>query len=63
MGYSGSLSGASHMVNDEIVIDKKHLIVKQAVKKLLREMRDAELAELIKKEKIRCRKLKQQPQG
>tara|TARA_R110000868_G_scaffold148891_1_gene371132 strand:+ start:219 stop:377 length:159 start_codon:yes stop_codon:yes gene_type:complete len=51
------------IVNDEIVIDKKHLIVKQAVKKLLREMRDAELAELIKKEKIRCRKLKQQPQG
>ena len=63
MGYSGSLSGASMIVNDEIVIDKKHLIVKQAVKKLLREMRDAELAELIKKEKIRCRKLKQQPQG
>lgn len=51
------------MIVDEIIIDKKHLILKRTVKKLIRELRDAELAEIIKKENDRCRRLKQQQQG
>ena len=46
----------------EIVVDTTSLRVKAAVKRLIREMRDQELAEIIQKEADRCHRLTQQKQ-
>ena len=41
----------------DIVSDAKSLRIKQAVKRIIREMREEEMREIIQKENERCRKL------
>jgi hypothetical protein len=48
--------------SSDLVTDKRLLKIKQDCNKLINEMRQQEFADLLKKERIRCRKLIQQTQ-
>ena len=54
---------AAAVYRSEIIVDRESLRVKQAVKRLIREMRDEELAEIIQKEIDRCHRLTPRKQG
>lgn len=52
----------SQIARGDIVSDAKSLRIKQAVKRIIREMREEEMREVIQKENERCRKLTLQKQ-
>jgi len=47
----------SQIARGDIVSDAKSLRIKAAVKRIIREMREEEMREIIQKEQERCRKL------
>jgi hypothetical protein len=52
----------SQIARCDLVSDAKSLRIKSAVKRIIREMREEEMREIIQKEKERCRKLMLQKQ-
>lgn len=47
----------SQVARNDIVCDTNTLRIKAAVKRIIREMREEEMREIIQKERERCRKL------
>jgi predicted phosphoribosyltransferase len=57
-----SESEISQIARGDIVLNRKSLQIKSAVRRIIREMREEEMREIIQKERERCRKLMLQKQ-
>jgi ribosomal protein L16 Arg81 hydroxylase len=52
----------SQIARSDIVVNRKSLLIKSAVRRIIREMREEEIREIITKEQERCRRLIAQKQ-
>ena len=52
----------SQIARSDIVVNRKSLPIKSAVRRIIREMREEEMREIIQKEQERCRRLTAQKQ-